>query len=104
MTIFVHNIGLVLQVVACYVAKIAQPSVWPLVFILCSQNSSASGPKMDRVLENLMREGGVIALPEYVTIQREDGSSISLGPCLTQPCTSTKSGVVEAVKIVLCIQ
>ena len=41
MTIFVHNIGLVLQVVACYVAKIAQPSVWPLAFILCSQNSSA---------------------------------------------------------------
>ena len=59
--------------------------------------------KMDRVLENLMREGGDIALPEYVTIQREDGSSISLGPCLIQPCTSTKSGVLEVVKLVLCI-
>ena len=40
MTIFVHNIGLVLQVLACYVSKIAQPSVWPLGFILCGQNGS----------------------------------------------------------------
>ena len=108
MTIFVHNIGLVLQVVACYVAKIAQPSVWPLGFILQCGLAGGGGlclrAKMDRVLENLMREGGDIALPEYFTIQREDGSSISLGPCLTQPCTSTKSGVFEVVKLVLCIQ
>ena len=87
-------------------AKIAQPSVWPLAFILCSQNSSvdwlgeevcASGPKMDRVLEKLVREGGDVPLPEYVTILREDGSTVSLGPRLTQPCTSTKSGVFEVV-------
>ena len=53
---------------------------------------------MVRVLENLVREVG------DVPIQREDGSSISLGPRLTQPCTSTKSGVFEVVKLVLCIQ
>ena len=50
-----------------YVAKIAQPSVWPLAFIPCGQDGSvdwlgekvcASGPKMDRVLEKLVREGG----------------------------------------------
>ena len=106
MTIFVHNNGFVLQVLACYVGKIAQPSVWPLAFVPRGQNGSvdwlgeevcASGPKMDRVLEKLVREGGDVPLPEYVTIQREDGSSISLGPSLTQPCTSTKSGVFEVV-------
>ena len=111
--IFVHNNVFVLQVLACYMAKIVQRSVWPLAFIPRGQTGSvdwlgeevcASGPKMDRVLENLMREGGDIALPEYVTIQREDGSSISLGPCLTQPCTSNKSGVFEVVELVLCIQ
>ena len=106
MTIFVHNNGFVLQVLACYVAKIAQPSVWPLAFIPRGQNGSvdwlgeevcASGPKMDRVLEKLVREGGDVPLPEYVTILREDGSTVSLGPRLTQPCTSTKSGVFEVV-------
>ena len=56
-----------------------------------------SVPKMDRVLEKLVREGGDVPLPEYVTIQREDGSSISLGPRLTQPCTSTKSEAFEVV-------
>ena len=87
-------------------AKIVQRSVWPLAFIPRGQTGSvdwlgeevcASGPKMDRVLEKLVREGGDVPLPEYVTIQREDGSSISLGPHLTQPCTSTKSGVFEVV-------
>ena len=106
MTIFVHNNGFVLQVLACYVAKIAQPSVWPLAFIPRGQNGSvdwlgeevcASGPKMDRVLEKLVREGGDVPLPEYVTISREDGSTVSLGPRLTQPCTSTKSGTYEVV-------
>ena len=99
---------------ACYVAEIVQWSVWPLEFIsrgqtgsvdwLAGQEVYTSWPKTDRVLENLVREGGDVSLPEYVTIQREDGSSISLGPCLTQPYTSTKSGVFEVVKLVLCIQ
>ena len=91
---------------ACYVAKIAQLSVWPLVFIPRSQNGSvdwlgeevcATGPKMDRVLEKLVREGGDVPLPKYVIIQREDGSSICLGPRLTQPCTSNNPGVFEVV-------
>ena len=106
MTLFVHNNGFDLQVLASYVAKIAQPSVWPLAFIPCAVARTAvwtgwgrrSVPKMDRVmLEKLVREGGDVPLPEYVTIQREDGSSISLGPRLTQPCTSTKFGAFEVV-------
>ena len=109
MAIFVHNNGFVLQVLA----KIVQRSVWPLAFILCGQNGSvdwlgeevcASRPKMDRVLENLVMEGGDVSLPENITIQREDSSSISLGPRLIQPYTSTKSEVFEVVKLVLCNQ
>ena len=40
MTLFVHINGFFLQVLACYVAKIAQLSVWPLVFNPRSQNGS----------------------------------------------------------------
>ena len=52
---------------------------------------------MDRVLEKLVREGGDVPLPKCVTIQREDGSSICMGPRLTQPCTSNKPEVFEVV-------
>jgi hypothetical protein len=79
-------------VLACYVAKIAHPSFWPLAFIPCDQDGS-----VDRVLEKLVREVGDVPLPECVIIQREDSSSVSLGPRLTQPCTSTKSEAFEVV-------
>ena len=79
----------------CYTAKVALATVWPPVFIPAGQRGQydwlgeevcAAGPTMHTLLENMVLEGGgVVPLPEYVTVTRPDGSTISLGPSLTQP-------------------
>ena len=92
---------------ACFIGKVALPCVWPPVFIPAGQRGRfdwlekeicAASSDMHSILEKMVVDGGAVLLPEYVTITRSDGSTVSLGPALTQPHREFKR--VEVVRTV----
>lgn len=72
----------------------ALPTVWPLAFIPTGHHGHydwlgeevcAAGPDIHDTLQKMVVDGGALLLPEYVIITRVDGTTVSLGPSLTQP-------------------
>ena len=91
------------QVTLLHLSRVALPGYWPLLWIPRGQGGSldwlgeeigVAQPSLYSIFQEMVLEGPVL-LPQYVTVERGDGSKVALGPSLTQPCTTYRFERIE---------